>query len=257
MKLTYQQSGNFTPCPEYTGRAVCVDVTPLEKQHSQFGERDVFRLVFEVELAREDGSPYCVWSAPFTPSLNEKANFRRFLRNWRARDLNAQELAEFDTETLLGQPAFLVVTHSEGSNGETYANIAAITPHKPAHGQPLAPSGKFVRKKDRPAKDAPHTGSTGDAPGAAYRRAGQPAPEPNTPTGRDDWMTTVVHVGKHAGVQLGDLDAEAVEALLEKWVPIHEQNASPKAADKRLHAALLQAKAALAATATATEEIPY
>jgi hypothetical protein len=52
-----------------------------------------------------------------------------------------------------------------------------------------------------------------------------------------------VHVGKHAGVQLGDLDAEAVEKLLTLWLPTFATMAKPKAADKRLAAALERAKA--------------
>jgi len=45
-------SSKFEACPEYTGRAVCVDVTPLRKQQSAYGERDVFKLVFEVDLKK-------------------------------------------------------------------------------------------------------------------------------------------------------------------------------------------------------------
>src|SRR5688500_11516026 len=69
MKLKANNS-TFEPCPEFTGKAVCVDVTPLRKQQSQFGERDVFKLVFEVDRDKDDGSHYCVWSRNFTPSLN-------------------------------------------------------------------------------------------------------------------------------------------------------------------------------------------
>lgn len=251
MKLSHKSGGNFTPCPEYTGRAVCVDVTPPQMQHSQYGDREVFRLVFEVDEKREDGKRFCVWSAPFTPSLNEKANFRKFLRQWQGRDLNAQELQEFDTEALLGKPAFLVVTHTEGNNGETYANIAAITPHK--NGEPLEPSGDFVRKKDR--DDAPATDAKGTA--SSYRSAEKVKDaDTGADAGREDWMTTEVHVGKHAGVQLGDLDAEAVEKLLSNWLPAYEKLDKPKAADKRLAAALKSAKAALV-NATTEEEAPY
>ena len=42
----------FEPCPEYAGRAVCVDVTPLRQQRTSFGERKVFKLVFEVDADR-------------------------------------------------------------------------------------------------------------------------------------------------------------------------------------------------------------
>src|SRR5204863_8109215 len=75
-------SSNFEPCPEYTGRGMCVDVTPPKKQQSQFGERDVFKVVFETTIEREDGSRFCTWSRNFTPTLNEKANLRKFLRGW-------------------------------------------------------------------------------------------------------------------------------------------------------------------------------
>src|SRR6476620_11430243 len=139
-------NGNFDPCPEFTGKAVCVDVTPLRRQQSQYGERDVFKLVFEVDATKEDGSRPCVWSHNFTPSLNEKANFRKFLRAWFGRDLMESEMAEFDTETLIGKPAQLVVVH-EHKDGHVYANIAACTPDK--SGAPLKPSGKFVRRKDK------------------------------------------------------------------------------------------------------------
>tara|TARA_R100000027_G_scaffold54802_4_gene43919 strand:+ start:13670 stop:14428 length:759 start_codon:yes stop_codon:yes gene_type:complete len=252
MKLSYKSGGNFEPCPEYTGRAVCVDVTPLQHQQSQYGDRQVFKLVFEVEEKREDGTPFCVWSRPYTPSLNEKANLRKDLRKWMGRDLNAQELQEFDTESLLGKPAFVIVTHSEGNNGETYANIDAILPHKEMHGSPLQPSGKYVRKKDREDKQS----SSENGKGAAYRSA-EKVKDSDTgeSAGRVDWMTTEVHVGKHAGVQLGDLDADAVEALLKHWMPAYTQLEKPKAADKRLASALEQAKEALAEATT--EETPY
>lgn len=252
MKLSYKSAGNFTPCPEYTGRAVCVDVTPPEVAQTEWGPKEKFRLVFEVDELREDGNRFAVWSTGFTTSLNEKANFRRFIKQWYGRDLNAQELKEFDTEALIGRPAFLVISHSEGNNGETYANIAAITPHKDAHGEPLDASGKFVRKKDREPRDNQEQSGSG----ASYRKAEKPTdPKTGEAAGRDDWMTTEVHVGKHAGVQLGDLDADAVEKLLTHWLPSFNTMEKPRAADKRLAAALELAKAALAETPT--EETDY
>jgi hypothetical protein len=254
MKISYNSGGgDFQPCPEYTGRAVCVDVTPLQTQHSTYGDREVFRLVFEVDEKREDGKPYCVWSRPYTPSLNEKANLRKDLRKWMGRDLNAQELREFDTEDLIGKPAFLVVTHTEADNGNTYANIDVLLPHKDAHGEPLAPSGTFVRKKDRDNGEGGAGGSGGNS--AAYRSAEKMRDKGTGEAGgRDDWMTTEVHVGKHAGVQLGDLDGEAVDKLLANWMPAFERMDKPKAADKRLAAALKQAQAALAAVSDEPEQ---
>jgi hypothetical protein len=104
-------SSNFEPCPEYTGRAVCVDVTPLKKQQSDYGEREVFKIVFEVDATRPDGSRFLVWSRNFTPTLNEKSNLRKFLKGWLGRDLTKEELDGFDTESLIGKPANMVVVH--------------------------------------------------------------------------------------------------------------------------------------------------
>lgn len=246
MKLSKKSGGNFTPHEEGTFRAVCVDVTPLVKQQSKFGDREVFRLVFETDAPpREDGSRQCVWSRGFTPSLNEKANFRKFLRQWFGRDLTAAEEAEFDTEALIGKAAQVVIMHEHADNGETYANLVACTKHDAKNGEPLSPSGKFTRKKDREAKGEE----------ASYRGAAKPS-EPvreveavdNTQAG-DDWATVKVHVGKFAGVEVRDLDPEAIEKLNKNWVP----NAGDTAADKRLVKALKRAQEELAA-ATAGEE---
>lgn len=236
-------NSNFEACPEFTGKAVCVDVTPLRKQQSQFGERDVFKLVFEVDLEREDGNRYCVWSKNFTPSLNEKANFRKFLRAWLGRDLMPSELAEFDTETLLGKPAQLVVVH-EQRDGQEYANIVACTPHK--GGEPLRPTGKFVRRKDRDG-EAGANGAEGDG---GYRRvqgAGDAGPV--------DHAAVKVHVGRYKGIELRDLNPEAIQALVEKWLPEAKATPKPSADDKRLMAALEWWQTA--ARATAEDNVPY
>jgi hypothetical protein len=238
-------SSNFEACPEFTGKAVCVDVTPLRKQQSQFGERDVFKLVFEVDLDKEDGSRFCVWSHNFTPSLNEKANFRKFLRSWFGRDLMESEMAEFDTETLIGKPAQLVVVH-EHKEGQVYANIAACTPDK--SGAALKPSGKFTRRKDRQGSDGGDAGQNGNG-GGGYRRT-QGAGE----AGGTDHSAVKVHVGKYAGIELRDLNPEAVQALVEKWLPTAKANAKPTADDKRLMAALDWWQAE---KAKAEDNVPY
>ena len=162
-------NSKFEACPEYTGKGVCVDGTPLRKQQSQFGEREVFKLVFEVDLLKTDGSRYCVWSRQFTPSTNEKANFRKFLHGWFGRDLTRAELDDFDTDSLIGKPAQLVVVQ-EHKDGETYANIVACTPDK--SGEPLKPSGKYVRVKDRPPRDGGGAGGTGGGAGGTGDGAG-------------------------------------------------------------------------------------
>ena len=93
-------------------------------------------------------------------------------------------------------------------------------------------SGKFTRRKDRQGADAGDGGQNGNG-GGGYRRA-QGAGE----AGGTDHGAVKVHVGKYAGIELRDLNPEAVQALVDKWLPTAKANAKPTADDKRLIAAL-------------------
>jgi len=239
-------NAHFEACPEFTGRAVIVDVTPLRKEQSQFGEQEVFKVVFEVDLEKADGSRYCVWSRRMTPTIGEKSNLRKFIRGLYGRDLTKPELANYDTEVLIGMGAQLVVVH-EHKNGETYANLAACTPDK--SGNPLKPSGKYIRIKDRQAGPA----ANGAGALGSYRRAQS--------TGDDnggDLLATKIHVGKCKGLEVRDLSPEQVGALIQNWLPAPKANAKPTADDKRLIAAL-ESWLAVNATTTTTEDdnVPY
>ena len=234
-------SGNFKPCPEYTGPAVLVDVTPLKTVQTQFGPKEKFRFVFETRETKDDGTPWCVWSAPFTPSYHENSALRPFLRKWMGRELSPAEVEKFDLEELVGRAAHITVIH-EHSDGEIYANIALITPDKST--EPLKPSGKFVRMKDRPPKDG------AGAQGGGYRRA-EPAGDTSADLG-----ATKIHVGKCRGLEVRDLSPEQVGALVANWLPTAKANAKPTADDKRLIAALESWQAAQAAK-PADDDVPY
>ena len=224
MKLSSSNS-KFESCPEFTGSAVCVDITPLRKRQGQYGEQEVFKVVFEVDMDKDEGGRYCVWSRNFTPTLNEKSNFRKFLRGWFGRDLTETELKDFETDVLLGKPAQVVVVH-EFKDGETYANIAACTAHR--GGAPLAPSGQYQRVKDR----QPGAGPNGADAAGSYRKAERAASDGG------DLGTTKIHVGRCKGLELRDLSPDQVQALIENWLPKAKANAKPLADDKRLMAAL-------------------
>ena len=236
-------SGNFPPCPEYTGSAVCVDVTPLKTVQTQYGPKEKFRFVFEIGDTKDDGSRWCVWSAPFTPSYHENSALRPFLRKWMGRELSPAEVKDFDTESLLGRSAHITVIH-EHSDGEVYANIALITPDKSA--EPLQASGKFVRMKDR----ASATPGNGAGAQGGYRRA-----EPAADNG-GDLLATKIHVGKCKGLEVRDLSPEQVGALIANWLPVAKANAKPTADDKRLMAALGSWQAAQSAKPT-DDDVPY
>jgi hypothetical protein len=250
MKISDKGSKTFKPAPEFTGRAVCVDVTPLKKVETQFGPKEKFRIVFELDVF-EDGEPCNVWSMGFTPILHEKAGLRKFLKQWFGRDLTETELSEFDTESLIGKPASIVVIHEHAEN-QVYANIAACLPHK--NGEPLVPSGSFIRAKDRNPQENgqnPTPFAQSDAGQTTYHRTGS-LTQPQTV----DHLKVKVHVGTFKGQELRDLSMEAVTALCEKWIPVAKRQAKLSADDGRLMAAL-EWHVAKQSPETKQEEIPY
>lgn len=216
------QNKLYVPAPEYTGPGVIIDITPLKKYVSDFGEREGFRVVFEIPVDRPSGGRFYVRSRIFAPSLHPRSGFHRFLRDMFARELTQEEVRAFDTESLIGKTAHLVVVH-EAKNGQVYANIAACTADK--SGQALVPTPGYVRIKDRPQGTEATTASS-------------------------DMGATVVHVGINKGVRVSDLMPVQVEALLEKWATT--VSATATAEDKRLVAALEWRKAN-----GATDDMPF
>ena len=239
MKLKATSNSNFEPHPEADCIGVCVDITPLKKVETAFGPREVFRIVFETDVLQGDGKPHLVWSRGFTPTLHEKSALRDFLKKWFGRDLNAKELAELDTDSLIGKTAKLSIVHNE-SNGTVYANIGLIRPDRSPN--PLEASGKYVRVQDREEKRD-----------GQFRRAAQNDDAADEEEQTDDsfWRRVKVHIGKNAGLDLGDLDEASVRALIERWLPGALANKKPLKADRELIAAL---KAAALVLGIATEE---
>ena len=66
-----------------------------------------------------------------------------------------------------------------------------------------------------------------------------------------------VHVGRHTGIYLGELDRESVEALLTKWLPTALEMEKPLKADRELIAALQLAHVALLSEDDADDNIPF
>jgi hypothetical protein len=251
--LTNSGGGAFETAPEGNGKAVCVDITPLKKVQTQYGEKEKFKLVFELDKetfgTRENGDAFTVWSSGFTPSTHEKAALPKFLKTWLSKDFPAQ-LETFDVETLIGRPAFVVIVHETGgADGKTvFATIKACTADN--SGAPIKPTGKFVREEDRN-KTTPQGGAS------QFRAAEKPID-----AGRLDWQKCKVHVGRNKGIDLGDLDLDDVGKLLEKWLPAAKANPKPLADDKRLIVALEAAQDAIRATQAPAapaeeEEVPY
>jgi len=215
--------GNFEPCPEYTGRAVCVDITPLKAYETQYGTKQKFKIAFELDLidkSRNPAQPWVVMTAPMTPSLHEKAGLTRFLKDWFGRPLTAEETNNLDLDSLIGRPATVVIVHEKSQDGtKTFANIKLIMPHK--HGEALKPSGLWVRLADRPPKEDDKV--TTDVPATA------------SPVKLAD---VKVHVGKFKGVPLSELTSDAVRGLAEHWLPKAKVNSGKTPEDIMLIAAV-------------------
>jgi hypothetical protein len=222
---------DFAPCPEFSGRAVCVDVTPLKEYETEYGLKQKFKLAFEIELqddSRDPVQPWVVFTKPMVPSLHEKAALTKFLKDWFGRKLTDQENKSLDLESLIGRPASIVIGHEQSADGsKTYANIKLIMAHKA--GEPLAASGLWVRLQDRPAKDGADGKAAPASGDSSFRKTsggGQPA--------TDDPSKVKVHVGKHKGIELRELTEESITSLIEHWLPKARAEVKQTADDKRL-----------------------
>jgi len=222
---------DFAPCPEFSGRAVCVDVTQLKEYETEYGIKQKFKFAFEIELqddSRDPVQPWVVFTKPMVPSLHEKAALTKFLKDWFGRKLTDQENKSLDLESLIGRPASLVIGHEQSADGsKTYANIKLIMAHKA--GEPLAASGLWVRLQDRPAKDGADGKAAPASGDSSFRKTsggGQPA--------TDDPSKVKVHVGKHKGIELRELTEESITSLIEHWLPKARAEVKQTADDKRL-----------------------
>jgi hypothetical protein len=138
------QGHSHTPAPEGEHNAVCVDVTDIEMRETAWGVKPKIRAVWELDAKMPDGRPFVVGKT-YTASLDQKATLRKDLKTWRGRDFTPEEARAFDTERLIGAPCRVIIAHAE-RDGETYANVETVL----RAGQvKLAPTGKYVRKKDR------------------------------------------------------------------------------------------------------------
>lgn len=197
----------FEPHPAVSDpiRAVLVDVTPFEDKDTQYGRKKQCCLVFETEMQREDGTGrWTHWEHGYTESIHEKSNLGKDARKILGRDDLGDE---FDTEELIGKPVKLIIEHKKDGD-RVFANVVHLAQDK--GGDPLKPSGTYIRKQDKVKTDA----------GTSYNKAGGAAPkdEPKR-SSEDSWKDCKVHVGTFAGHVLSDVPIDGVQKLIDKWIP--------------------------------------
>ena len=136
-----------TPAPAGLQRAVCCDVVDLGVVPTQFGNKHMVELRWQVEERRKDGKPFLVLQR-YNPSLNPKANLRRDLESWRGQKFNEEQAKKLDLETLLGKNCQLNVVHNPRKDGGVWANVTAVVP--PHRGLPPLTVTDYQRKCERP-----------------------------------------------------------------------------------------------------------
>ena len=138
---------SFELAPEGTHNAICYRVVDLgtHKVEGQFALDDKgnqkwhrkISLYFEIEETMSDGRRFMVFET-FTASFGEKANLRRFIKNW----LGGDPALPFDTDTLVGKGGLLSIAHKVSEkNGRTYVNVMGILP-LPKGMKPLRPENE-------------------------------------------------------------------------------------------------------------------
>jgi hypothetical protein len=121
----------FRPHPEGQYVAQCVDTIDLGNKVESFpGTPDKLAhkivLVFRTGEVNEQTGEVIDIAREFTLSMNEKANLRKFLEQWRGKPYTAEQAeAGVPLHKLVGNFALITVAHRTSGAGRTYANLTA------------------------------------------------------------------------------------------------------------------------------------
>lgn len=133
MALTGSTGGGFDPIPADQYVARCVRVVDMGSEHNERWNKTQrkVQIMFEIPAliiseGEYAGMPRCI-SEWFTLSMAPKSHLRPKIESWRGQGFSDAEAEGFDILTLVGHPAIINVIHNI-NNGNTYANIASITP---------------------------------------------------------------------------------------------------------------------------------
>ena len=139
MSFYAEKGGDFEICPSGMHLARCYRLVDIGTQQSEY--MGATKFLHKITLAWEvhgiddagmpikmlDGRPFGIFKN-YTLSWSEKANLRLDLQSWRGKPFNQEEMQKFDLKNILGVWCMLNVIEHVGKNGNTYANIAGISP---------------------------------------------------------------------------------------------------------------------------------
>ena len=139
IELTQTKSSGAWENPEAgEHKAVCVDVVLNKNEQTNFGEKDMIYLFFELEAENSQGRRHIVRYRA-TASLNPKANLCRFMQKWRDKRINDGESINF--KSLIGLGATLELELEEANDGKIWCNIERA--RKLDESETPTPDGKY------------------------------------------------------------------------------------------------------------------
>lgn len=155
--------GNYEPIPAGVHIAICYALYDLGTHYSEKFGNMAHKIILSWELPEErikgekDGKKFDMpraISKEYTLSLNEKANLRKDLENWRGKKFTEEELAGFDVGKIVGAPCQINVVHTPKGD-KTYSNIGAIMPVPKGYkcGKPENETVYYIIEEDK--KDVP------------------------------------------------------------------------------------------------------
>lgn len=159
MSITAKKpESNFEIVPAGNHIARCYSMVEIGTEEVEFnGEkkkaykvRITWELPHETKIFNEakGAQPFSV-SKDYTLSMHEKANLRHDLQSWRGKAFTDEEAKAFDITKLIGVPCMLNVIHNVSkANGNTYANIAGVTPVPKGMSVPEQVNSSFVLSYD-------------------------------------------------------------------------------------------------------------
>ena len=127
VKASDTGGADFTPAPQGTHVARCVQHIDMGTQYSEYYKKSSHKLLLGWELPnclQDNDEPYIVWKR-YTVSLHENSWLRKHLEAWRGRGFTEEELQAFEVSTVLDKPCLISVAH-EKRDGRTYANVSAV-----------------------------------------------------------------------------------------------------------------------------------
>jgi len=112
--------------PEGTHPAVCYLVAELGTQETDYGNKPMIHIGWEIPDERLNDGRVAVVSRRYSMSAHPKSSLRGDIESWQGRRFSAVDLDAFDIGELVGQTCLVVVQHSDEVGGRIYANVAGV-----------------------------------------------------------------------------------------------------------------------------------